>query len=267
MSVRKHMYSRVVTSFKKSMRLFISCVRPDQRESQEIFGFTARKEVNITRNEQTVGPWKLQEQSITDSTICNPPETEITEENEIPFLALQEESMGSLVTDELSEKSSSDEVILPVTQVLPPSARTSNNPITSVQPGSESLFQYYQKRIGRFIIERHEHLHARFTIPLLPEVHEADVGKKCLVLDLDETLIHSQFNKVDEPDLEVPIEIDHGTVRPIYVSKRPGVDQFLAAVGQHFEVVIFTASLASVSHSAYYYIPVFIFVVCSMRTQ
>jgi len=33
-------------------------------------------------------------------------------------------------------------------------------------------------------------------------------------------------------------------VHQVFVSKRPGVDNFLKVVGEHFEVVVFTASLA-----------------------
>jgi carboxy-terminal domain RNA polymerase II polypeptide A small phosphatase len=69
-----------------------------------------------------------------------------------------------------------------------------------------------------------------------------DVGKKTLVLDLDETLVHSSFRPVPNPDYVIPVEIE-GRVVDVYVLKRPFVDHFLRAVGQRFEVVVFTASL------------------------
>lgn len=68
-------------------------------------------------------------------------------------------------------------------------------------------------------------------------------GKKCLVLDLDETLVHSSFKPVPDADFIVPVEIE-GTVYKVYVLKRPYVDEFLDAVAKHYEVVIFTASLS-----------------------
>jgi len=68
-------------------------------------------------------------------------------------------------------------------------------------------------------------------------------GKKCLVLDLDETLVHSSFKPVDKYDFVIPVEIE-GTVYQVYVAKRPGVDEFMKKVGELFEVVIFTASLS-----------------------
>ncbi|KAI9325949.1 hypothetical protein DFJ73DRAFT_965456 [Zopfochytrium polystomum] len=70
-----------------------------------------------------------------------------------------------------------------------------------------------------------------------------DIGKKCLVLDLDETLVHSSFKPVLNCDFVVPVEID-GTVHRFYVLKRPGVDEFMRRVGSQFEVVVFTTSLA-----------------------
>jgi len=67
-------------------------------------------------------------------------------------------------------------------------------------------------------------------------------GMKCLVLDLDETLVHSTFKPIADADFEVPVEIE-GIVYKVYVRKRPFVDEFLTEVAKHYEVVIFTASL------------------------
>ena len=72
---------------------------------------------------------------------------------------------------------------------------------------------------------------------------KADSGKKTLVLDLDETLVHSSFNKVPTPDHVLPVDID-GKMVDVYVQKRPGLDAFLLDVCAKFEVVIFTASLS-----------------------
>jgi RNA polymerase II subunit A small phosphatase-like protein len=75
--------------------------------------------------------------------------------------------------------------------------------------------------------------------PLLPE----DVGKKTLVLDLDETLVHSSFKPINNADFIVPVEVEDQT-HQVYVVKRPGVDKFMKRVGEIFEVVVFTASLS-----------------------
>lgn len=66
--------------------------------------------------------------------------------------------------------------------------------------------------------------------------------KPCLVLDLDETLVHSSFKPVPKSDFVVPVEID-GAMTDVYVLKRPWVDHFLREVSQDWEIVVFTASL------------------------
>lgn len=79
--------------------------------------------------------------------------------------------------------------------------------------------------------------------PLLPDLLPQDIHKKCLVIDLDETLVHSSFKPISNADFIVPVEID-GTIHQVYVLKRPYVDEFLKKVGGLYECVLFTASLA-----------------------
>ncbi|KAF9430301.1 hypothetical protein BGZ94_007475 [Podila epigama] len=78
-----------------------------------------------------------------------------------------------------------------------------------------------------------------FLAPISPE----HVGRKCLVLDLDETLVHSSFKVIPQADYVVPVDIDNQT-HNVYVIKRPGVDTFLKKMGEIYEVVVFTASLS-----------------------
>ena len=80
------------------------------------------------------------------------------------------------------------------------------------------------------------------TGPLLAPVLDCDIGKPCLVLDLDETLVHSVFKPVPNPDYVLPVEVE-GVVHYVYVCKRPGCDIFLEQLGKIYEIVIFTASL------------------------
>ncbi|PWY82860.1 NIF-domain-containing protein [Aspergillus heteromorphus CBS 117.55] len=75
--------------------------------------------------------------------------------------------------------------------------------------------------------------------PALPHLRE----RKCLVLDLDETLVHSSFKVLERADFTIPVEIE-GQYHNIYVIKRPGVDQFMKRVGELYEVVVFTASVS-----------------------
>ncbi|XP_056663979.1 carboxy-terminal domain RNA polymerase II polypeptide A small phosphatase 1 isoform X2 [Monodelphis domestica] len=43
---------------------------------------------------------------------------------------------------------------------------------------------------------------------LLPEAKAQDLGKICVVIDLDETLVHSSFKPVSNADFIIPVEID-----------------------------------------------------------
>lgn len=79
-------------------------------------------------------------------------------------------------------------------------------------------------------------------VRLLPKHHPDDLGKKCLVLDLDETLVHSSFRAVPGADFVIPVQIED-VVHFVYVAKRPGVDEFLTEMAKHYEIVIYTASL------------------------
>ncbi|KAK7985388.1 hypothetical protein PG988_003010 [Apiospora saccharicola] len=78
---------------------------------------------------------------------------------------------------------------------------------------------------------------------LLPPIEPHMKGRKCLVLDLDETLVHSSFKILHQADFTIPVEIE-GNYHNVYVIKRPGVDQFMKRVGELYEVVVFTASVS-----------------------
>uniref|UniRef100_A0A8C6PL69 CTD (carboxy-terminal domain, RNA polymerase II, polypeptide A) small phosphatase-like a n=1 Tax=Nothobranchius furzeri TaxID=105023 RepID=A0A8C6PL69_NOTFU len=54
---------------------------------------------------------------------------------------------------------------------------------------------------------------------------------------------HTEKMPISNADFIVPVEID-GTVHQVYVLKRPHVDEFLQKMGELFECVLFTASLA-----------------------
>ena len=49
---------------------------------------------------------------------------------------------------------------------------------------------------------------------------------KTLLIDLDETLVHSSFVPIPNPDIILSVEID-GKVTPVYVLIRPGCFDFL----------------------------------------
>ncbi|OMJ91319.1 hypothetical protein SteCoe_6107 [Stentor coeruleus] len=63
-----------------------------------------------------------------------------------------------------------------------------------------------------------------------------------LVLDLDETLVHSEMNPLPHSDVIFKIKVNQ-IEHTIYVAYRPGLLEFLKSVCKKFEVVIFTASM------------------------
>ena len=79
----------------------------------------------------------------------------------------------------------------------------------------------------------------------LPPLNILNSNKKTLVLDLDETLIHSYFDRPPprSPDISFDIFIDK---KKIHVDTiiRPGVNQFLENLEKFYEIIIFTASLS-----------------------
>ena len=69
-------------------------------------------------------------------------------------------------------------------------------------------------------------------------------SKKTLVLDLDETLVHSQFLPFSiQSDVILKIDIENQT-HDIHVLIRPGVQTFLQRLSKLYEIVIFTASVS-----------------------
>ena len=82
---------------------------------------------------------------------------------------------------------------------------------------------------------------SNITSYLLPK---SSSDKKTLVLDLDETLVHSQFQPFDVPsDIILKIELEN-ELHDIHVMVRPGVSEFLKTMGKIYEIVIFTASVS-----------------------
>ncbi|GKE60195.1 Dullard phosphatase domain containing protein, eukaryotic, partial [Tanacetum coccineum] len=81
-----------------------------------------------------------------------------------------------------------------------------------------------------------------FSTLLLPN----SLNQKTVVLDLDETLIHSTIFRDTSVAITPPINYDFlvtfGVKEAVYVTERPFVDEFLQYLSQNnFEVVIFTA--------------------------
>lgn len=82
----------------------------------------------------------------------------------------------------------------------------------------------------------------RTRVSILKPQNMGNRGKATLVLDLDETLVHSSFEPLRQADFELQLNLEDRTYR-VYVLVRPKAQQFLIQASQVFEVVIFTASL------------------------
>ena len=111
------------------------------------------------------------------------------------------------------------------------------------------LFYIFKKQVR--VVQQHNAIRYDLS-PLSPlSSHRLRlVRRKVLVLDLDETLIHSRHagllrSSEDAgfpPDFILRVAIDNHPVR-FLVHKRPHVDHFLSVVSQWFELVVFTASM------------------------
>ena len=82
-----------------------------------------------------------------------------------------------------------------------------------------------------------------FTSKLLPPKSKKYLNKKTLVLDLDETLVHSSFTPFDHSDIVLQVDFEED-IYNIHVLVRPYVDKFIEEVSKLFAVVIFTASIS-----------------------
>ncbi|ESO02723.1 hypothetical protein HELRODRAFT_188829 [Helobdella robusta] len=113
-----------------------------------------------------------------------------------------------------------------------------------------SFICYCVRRQMRTVIQ-----HQTVKYPLMPVsyIHRNRlnrVKRKTLVLDLDETLIHSHHDGIlrptvkpgTPPDFILKVVIDRHPVR-FFVHKRPHVDFFLDVVSQWYDLVVFTASM------------------------
>lgn len=82
---------------------------------------------------------------------------------------------------------------------------------------------------------------------LLPQQSLSNQGKKTLVLDLDETLVHASLSSQDPYDFSWCSGSGSGSDNQLYIKVRPGVSHFLQSMSKVYELVVFTASTENVS--------------------
>ena len=112
-----------------------------------------------------------------------------------------------------------------------------NNNITKNQNNNNSLYNatnnHNKEKKGIFEISVHKNI---------------NYNKKMLILDLDETLVHSCFkpaennNNIAKPDILLKIKF-HSKYHDVFVYKRPFVDEFLEKMNKYYNLIIFTASV------------------------
>jgi len=113
-----------------------------------------------------------------------------------------------------------------------------------------SFLRYLFKRQVRSLIQHQTIRYENVALSPISRQRLSMVKRKVLVLDLDETLIHSHHDGVirqtvkpgTPPDFVLKVVIDKHPVR-FFVYKRPHLDYFLDMVSQWYDLVIFTASM------------------------
>ncbi|KAK8891055.1 hypothetical protein M9Y10_028260 [Tritrichomonas musculus] len=89
------------------------------------------------------------------------------------------------------------------------------------------------------------------TSYLLPQADPDDMDKLCLVVDLDETLVHSSITQTGHPDLVLTLQDScmeskrkksSSVPVTVYVNFRPGAEEFIANLAPLYEMVFFTTS-------------------------
>lgn len=109
---------------------------------------------------------------------------------------------------------------------------------------------YFMKKNARKVIQHQAVKYEQIPLSPLSKHRLSLVKRKVLVLDLDETLIHSHHDGVQRqtvkpgtpPDFILKVTIERHPVR-FFVHKRPHVDYFLDVISQWYELVVFTASM------------------------
>lgn len=100
-------------------------------------------------------------------------------------------------------------------------------------------------------IDSYRELRSQSELPKFLDPNTKRKFPKTLILDLDETLVHSSFAPVDDAEIVLPIPVENNICN-VYVQIRPGARYFLEEASKNFEVVIFTASLSKYAEPLMY---------------
>lgn len=205
---------------------------PEQQQQQQQFPFPDF----ITQTDRYGNP-----------ITATPPKNEVPDRHlvQVPLVPMESSTVGDIEDTEQDGRNHVDacDTLLESLRmmcccILPEPACPAEVAPKEVTPPGKSPTVHSNKQIVK------EDVDVPHNIRLLPAIPKGDTcyGKKCLVLDLDETLVHSSFRAVPGADFVIPVQIED-VVHFVYVIKRPGVDEFLIEMAKHYEIVVYTASL------------------------
>ncbi|XP_065061131.1 CTD nuclear envelope phosphatase 1A-like [Rhopilema esculentum] len=113
-----------------------------------------------------------------------------------------------------------------------------------------TLFDHLARKNAKTLIQHQAIKYDIYELSPLSIQRLSLVKRKIMVLDLDETLVHSHTDGLAKPtvkpsmpaDFTVKVTIDRHPVR-FHVHKRPHADFFLSVVSQWYDLAVFTASM------------------------
>lgn len=222
---------------------------------------------SITTDQQANSNLRDKQQTIITSVerpSSSPNQTDQRQKTLIPMTMKQSSNNSTAQAgDNHQDSAIKNEVIISQLQQLqspPPQPKARDSPISQVtksrhrgflsqllccfRPASSNLYHEPNSIYNNSdATQHHNSLTQKYSGKYLLPTRKPSDNRICLVIDLDETLVHSSFKPIENADFIVPVEID-GTLHKVYVLKRPHVDEFLKRMGQIYECVLFTASLA-----------------------
>ena len=138
--------------------------------------------------------------------------------------------------------------------------------ISNNNSNEEKNYLPSKNKFSKSVIEQPKHLHNYNTYSSKKNKDkinninnsETNIGKnnnkKILVIDLDETLIHTSFQKIENPDLQIQLnnsiksnslnnnQIPTPKILDAYIRIRPGVDEFLNQMSKYYDIYVYSAS-------------------------
>ena len=127
--------------------------------------------------------------------------------------------------------------------------QTHKNKISNSTSKLKSQKPKHQLSMKPMIVSRNNKILNSFSPKKKYLLPPKKTNKKTLVLDLDETLVHSCFIPFNIPsDLIIQIELEN-KIQEIYVLIRPYVKEFLESMSKLYEIVVFTASISKYANA------------------